>query len=244
MLFNVDEVIHNHQENEIIEEITANNLWIPTIDSIFKIPRTRIMKITFSETAIAKKATEKGILAFHLRIPAYNIKQDEFIPIMTCMRCYNIEDHPTSQCPKAKEYKICSECADEGHTWRDCKSTNKKCINYSDKHRTLANKCPKRKKAVDAKRNKQKNTNNATYAQSVTNTNPSPISSIINQETATKIMACMLHAHLINTANPGSYNDEFNRALELNNLPKINLPNNPPSSLILNFQNQQQQQQQ
>ncbi len=126
LLFNVDEVIHNHQENEIIEEITANNLWIPTIDSIFKIPRTRIMKITFSETAIAKKATEKGILAFHLRIPAYNIKQDEFIPIMTCMRCYNIEDHPTSQCPKPKEYKICFECADERHTWRDCKSTNKK----------------------------------------------------------------------------------------------------------------------
>ncbi|MPC09197.1 hypothetical protein E2C01_001799 [Portunus trituberculatus] len=39
----------------------------------------------------------------------------------------------------------------------------------------------------------------------------------------------------INSINPGSYNEEFNRALKLNNLPPVILPDNPPSKKILNL---------
>ena len=46
------------------------NDWITGgIDNIFKIPRTNILKICLKETATAKLATEKGLLAFHMSIP-------------------------------------------------------------------------------------------------------------------------------------------------------------------------------
>ena len=46
-------------------------------------------------------------------------------------------------------------------------------------------------------------------------------------------MACFMHAHLVNIANPGSYNDEVNKVFKLNNLPPIVLPSDPPSLVIL-----------
>lgn len=46
------------------------------------------------------------------------------------------------------------------------------------------------------------------------------------------MLACFLHSHLVNIANPGTYNDEVNIVFQLNNLPTITLPNDPPSLSI------------
>ena len=211
------------------------------IDTIFKIPRTKILKVTFKETAAAKKATENGILGFHMSIPAHTIKIEEYTPLMTCLKCYAIEDHVTLKCPKEKTYKVCSECSSHDHTWRDCKSTHKKCVNCMGDHRTLANKCPMRKKAIDEKRQQKKNNNNKTYSNAAAgNTNTAQINNNISfpaleKKTITNLMSCMMHAHLINAAIPGSYNTEINRVLKLNNLPAIILPDNPPSQQILDL---------
>lgn len=40
-------------------------------------------------------------------------------------------------------------------------------------------------------------------------------------------------ACLLGIANPGSYSDELNKILKLNNLPQITAPSNPPSNKIL-----------
>lgn len=45
----------------------------------------------------------------------------------------------------------------------------------------------------------------------------------------------MLHTHLINILWPGSYNTAINKLLRLNNLPTVNLPENPPSLQILSI---------
>ncbi len=244
LIFNTDEYIYNHTEKEIEEELLTKNTWMNEgIDSIFKIPRTKILKVTFKETTAAKKTTEKGIPVFHMSIPAHTVKIEEYIPITTCLKCYAIEDHITSECPKPKEYKICSECSSNDHTWRECSASNiRKCINCKGEHRTLANKCPQRKKALEEKRQQLKNNNSTKTYSNVTSANKSmaplnlPASTpTIEKETAAKLMACLMHAHLINSTNPGTYNDEFNRALKLNNLPPIILPNNPPSKQIVNL---------
>ena len=49
----------------------------------------------------------------------------------------------------------------------------------------------------------------------------------------------MMHAHLISSVEPGTYNDELNRALKLNNLPLIILPSNSPSKKIPNLNDNQ-----
>ena len=49
------------------------------------------------------------------------------------------------------QYKICSNCAKEGHIYSDCKEETFKCINCSQNHRTLAAKCPIRKEIIRIK---------------------------------------------------------------------------------------------
>lgn len=48
------------------------------------------------------------------------------------------------------------------------------------------------------------------------------------------IMTCMLHAHMMNIIQLGSYNVESNRLLKANNLPSVVLPDNPPSQELIN----------
>lgn len=254
LLFNTDDHIYSKSEKDITAELlNENNFLNEGIDNVFKIPRTKMIKITLNSSTSARKATETGLLAFNMSIPHYNIKIEEFIPILTCMRCYAIENHPTNKCDKPKTYEICSECAETGHTWRTCHNTTKKCINCNEPHRTLAFKCKKRKEVIEQKRKQTPTNSNKTYSQTVNaNTYSAPTQQPFDRDTCAKITSCMLHAHMINAVNPGTYNDEFNRALTLNNLPKINLPPNPPSKQILtmmtnsnnsNTQPQTQQQQ-
>ena len=237
ILFNVDDYILSHNDEDIKDELTQENGWLNEgIESIFRIPRTKILKLCLNETTTAKAATEKGLLAFHMSIPSYNIKIEEFIPVLTCMRCYAIEDHTTNKCPKPKDHTICSECGSMDHTWRQCNSTTKKCANCAGDHRTLANKCPKRKEAKEKKR-KAKQT--GTYSQATkANLGPNVLpqaSNIFNRETAAKILTSIIHAHLTNIANPGTYNTELNKVFALNNLPNVNLPDNPPSKKIISL---------
>ncbi|MPC42311.1 hypothetical protein E2C01_035930 [Portunus trituberculatus] len=49
--------IYKNNEADILEEIYLNNTWTKNnIDSIFKFPNSRTMKITFKETSFAKKS--------------------------------------------------------------------------------------------------------------------------------------------------------------------------------------------
>ena len=131
LLFNLDSHIHGKEKEVIQQEIEDQNDFAQNaIDNIFKFPKARIIKITFKTAKIATKATEQGLLLFHMRVPHYQIKKEEFIPI-TCMKCYEMESHFTNKCPKDRSYKVCSECGSEDHTWNECKEENKKCLNVA-----------------------------------------------------------------------------------------------------------------
>ncbi len=118
----VGSVIYDHEEEEIKDELITKNNWLQDdLDSIFKFPNSSTLKVTFSQTILAKKCTGNGLKAFNISIPIYEIKQETFIPVSCCMRCYNLEDHATRDCPKDPRYKLCSECSSEGHLWHECK---------------------------------------------------------------------------------------------------------------------------
>ena len=61
----------------------------------------------------------------------------------------------------------------------------------------------------------------------------SQVSTSSNDETFTKIFTCIIHAHMQNIANPGTYEDELNKTLKLNKLPGIKIPTNPDSQKII-----------
>lgn len=137
----VDEHIYERGE-EIIDELFIHIAWIgDEIQSVYKFPNSPTLKVTFTQAAYAKLCTERGLRAFGLSIPHSDIKQETFIPIRTCMRCYTLEDHNTKDCPQGRDFKIYSDCSKEGHLWYQCTESYKKCINCSGNHSTMAMKC-------------------------------------------------------------------------------------------------------
>ena len=237
LIFRVDDHIFSRDEEEIQENLLKENSWMQDgIANIYKFPKSNIIKICFRQTITAKKATEQGILGFNMHIPHYNIKIEEFIHINTCMKCYQMEDHFTNQCPQPRDFKVCSECGRVGHTWRECREKTKQCVNCEGPHRTLANQCPERKKIRDEK--KQKKEEQKTYSGVTASSAPNQASSIPNfslgEDLSATILTCMYQAHTMNMINPGTYNKEMNILYKINNLPKVNLPDNPPSAEILN----------
>lgn len=241
IIFNVDSHIHNNSEEMIAEIMDKNAYTNNQITDLMKFPRAKNVKITFTKTSIAKKANEIGLRMFSMSIAPHQIQQDTYIEIKSCMRCYKLEDHISSECTRPAEYKICSECSEEGHTWRECTNTYKRCINCQGDHRTLAMRCQKRKDILNIKR--KEGQQNTTYSNMVKKNNTqqpgTTEATTVSPNTHTLIYACFMYAHIINIANPGTFQQEVNKMFKANNLPPIKTPDNPPSQAILNVMSTQ-----
>ena len=55
----------------------------------------------------------------------------------------------------------------------------------------------------------------------------------IENSTSLHVLECMLHAHLINIALPGTFNMEVIRVLKADGFQELNFSDNPPSGEIL-----------
>ena len=233
LMFRLDDYVYQNNENDIAKELMDKNSWAKDeVETLFKFPRSNTIKVTFQQTKTAIKTLDTGLVMFNHRITPHQMEQERYVPINNCMKCYAMEEHITSKCPMKKDFKICSECAESGHIWKDCTSQEKKCINCEGDHRTMAMKCPKRKELITRKINSEKTTpgQGKTYAQA---TGERPTSEFpLDKGTTAKIVMCMIHAHLMNMGDPGSFNRELNNILSKNNLPNINAPSNPPSKKI------------
>lgn len=242
LLFRVDNHIHDNTERSIKEEIQRQNEWVGELTKVSKFEKGNIIKVTFNETQKARKAQETGLKLFSMKIPQYDIKQDEYIGILTCMRCYQMEDHSTAQCTQERSYKICSECSSHDHIWRDCEEGRaKKCISCNGPHSTLAMGCPKRKAIVNQKRKEQKEKGSTTYSETLkrnTSRQPQviqnqPVNTTENGSERTTIYQAMLHSHFVNVGRPGSYSQTFNNLMVAHNLPTLNIQEDPPSLEII-----------
>ncbi len=230
----LDDLIYERNESEIKDELSRSNSWIgEEVDNVFKFPNSPTIKITFTQSNFAKKCTEQGLLLFNLSVPQFDIKLETFIPIKCCMKCYELETHATKECPKPKEFKICSNCSTEGHLWFECKEIIKCCLNCGEDHSTLAMKCTKRKAIIKEKRKAEAERSKVTYlgaaktltqTHHMTNSYQHHITPLITREEALKINICVSHAHYKNMESPGSYAEELNKILTLNNLPNIVVP--------------------
>lgn len=233
----VDQLIYEHSKNDIEDEIESKNEWAK-VKNAHKFPKTErnqyTIKIEFEDANMAAKAENDGIRLFNMNIAYHQVKREKYTPLLTCMRCYKIEQHPTSQCPQPPSYQICSECGGQDHTWKTCQNTQKCCLNCRQNHRTLAMSCPQRKEAIKKKENQEKTTK-GTYAQ-VTSKNQItniPTTMDLGTSTVTTMLFCLYSAHLMNAANPGSFQDQLDFLTSANNLPRLIGPQNPPSADII-----------
>ncbi len=231
ILTRVDEIIYEKHIVDIGEELQKCNPWIgeDNIVDIFKFPKSSTIKITFSQTLLAEKCIDHGLKAFNISVPSYEIKQETYIQIKCCLKCYALEDHFTNECKVPKEYKVCSECSEEGHVWHQCQNNIKCCLNCKEDHSTMAMRCPRRKAIMKEKRNQTTERQKMNYA-NITQITPSATTMtnlqtpIVTKEEMLNIHICVAHAQNENQKKPSTYKYELNKVLKANNLPTIIIP--------------------
>lgn len=243
----LDQIIGTHSAEDIKEEIENQNDWIKVSEVVKMKNYTHLIKLRLEETSMVERAQRQGILAFNMAISPSQIETEEYVNVLTCYKCYQLEDHVTKDCPH-KDLIICSECGDLGHSFRDCVNPVKSCINCNKKgnhnnHRTLAMACPLRKTIVNEKINEKRSrnakTDGNTYAEiakrAVAEAKHNVKATHINlsEQKHTKILISIMHAHVMNLCNPGSYQQELNKMLQQNELPTMWFPENPDSGKLL-----------
>ena len=238
IIFKVDPHIYNNSESDITRELQTHNEWIQDgIDTVFKFPNSKTIKITFTQAIYASKAQEHGLKLLQMKIPKHQINQEKYYNIKTCFRCYKLDDHYTNSCPMPAQHKICSECSVVGHTWNECTSTTKKCINCNEDHRTLSMKCPKRKDVIKKLREEEQEKGKNSYAQTTKTIKDPDIAGVgkiqIDKISHMKIYSSMIHAHMMNVIEPGCFESELKATFEINNLPAIKIPRAPNSVKLL-----------
>ena len=233
----LDKHVGEHSKEEIKAEIEKKQEWAKEVNVIKIKEYTHFLKVEFGSVEAADMALERGILMFHMMVTPEQMTRDEFINILTCFRCYAMESHPTKNCTETKV--ICSECRQEGHRWSGCRNPNKRCLNCKGQHRTLAMACPIKKELINKKKSEKEQEKEQkrarpysavikeTIRESQTKARPTQI--VLSCDHSYLITTCIIHAHFINLARPGSHEMELNKLLKSNGLPPIIIPTEVPS---------------
>lgn len=242
----VDPIIWDHTEEEIKMELYEQQDWV-YIRNIVKI-RPSLMKIVMADTQAAKMAQEYGLNAFYLRIAPQQISPERHVKVQFCLNCYSYEDHSTAYCKNPQ--KICNNCGGKDHLWKTCKNGTR-CFTCGGPHTATSLSCPARREAITKKTEKisankkktpiSKNTETAkkagkaqkSYADalSMKTTIQEPMRPLVNVDEAREIMVCVIHAHMVNSAEPGTYARTLNQMLTKNGITKREMwfPENPPT---------------
>ena len=151
VLFNLDDIIYEKNTETTKSDIEARNPWCKVTD-VFKFKKTKGIKIVLFSSNVAEVCLNRGLLLFQLHIPGVQIKRERYRKLTTCFRCYRINDHLSPECPQRNSnFKVCSNCAESSHTWRECKSKVKKCINCGEGHSAMSDVCPVRQQLLRAR---------------------------------------------------------------------------------------------
>jgi len=241
ILRNIDHLICEHEANDIKNEIEHSNENL-VVDDIYKFRNGRMLKVTLKTHQMAMKCTESGLYMFSLRVPPRSIDPDRYIEVLTCYRCFKLDDHTSNFCDKDINYKVCSLCSGSNHTSRECSATVKKCLNCSGPHSTFAMACPNRKNIIQTKRKEQ-----STYAGKVTgnhrvaasNTPSIPIQHISDHlsspavsEVISKSALCVVIAAMKSKESNTDFEQVMNELLVANGLPTFNMGNVSPPHVI------------
>lgn len=233
---NVDDLIYNNDCEQIKSEIQTVNEWA-IVTEVIKFKVRHGLKIVFENVKIADACLQKGLSMFYLHIPSSNIDREMFYFIKTCYKCYKVEDHMADRCPQGPNFKICSACSSNDHTWRECNSKNLRCINCSENHNSMSMKCPKRIEIMKMKREYSHDSPAVSYSGAVKQF-PQPVSrgqELLGDRSAiSKTFSCIFLSLLKNDECPGSFENTINELFSINDLPQLKLGSfRPPPVSVL-----------
>ena len=243
----IDAYVGAHTAQELKSELEHQNNWLK-IREVFKIKEyTHVLKIECNEVQMADRALQQGLLCYYSKIAASQIERETYVSLQLCFKCYKYEEHPTAECPEGN-VTWCSECSSKEHTFRECKSNEKRCLNCHGPHRTMAMACKVKKQLMTnkiQKQNEQKlQKSHQTYASVARTAASAAIAETIKTtptiqiqtETELKTIVAILNAHVHNLIIPGTFKSELNKTLTTNDLPLIETYDNPPSQKLFNVE--------
>ena len=213
----LDEVVCCHSQEEIIQEINSQNDWL-TVELVVKFKSNTGVKLICETVDMAQRCIKDGFYMFNLSISPNTLKCEDYIQVSYCYRCYAIGEHLIADCPCPNDYKICSNCSSDNHTYSNCPSPDtRKCVNCkTSTHHTLAYSCPKRKEYIASKL-QQKSSTPVNYSDVAKSGNSNSTDSIVI-------------AHILVTVaiektkdNPNLFNSLLNNLLIENHLPTVKL---------------------
>ena len=235
VLRNIDSLISTVDSEELNNDLESRNSWLK-VQEVIKIPSApKILKIKTEGSDMVKTACEKGVLIYNQSVPPTNVDREIFVYLSICYKCYQYS-HATEDCP-TPDVELCSECAAQNHTYRECRSTIKKCLNCRGDHRTFAARCPMRKKLIREKtkeirersrsRSRPRN-QELTYAEAASNQNRQDKSRKdtegSNREDYIKITSSLQYAFKVNEILQGTFRETIKEMYHLNGLPQVKFP--------------------
>ena len=247
----VNRFIMEHGSEEIEEEINSSNEPWLVISNVFKFPSGKTFKFECNSAEMAEKCIKEGLFAFNLSIQPYDLSLEASQNIQYCFKCYAIDDHTSKYCEKEKNYKVCSLCASTSHTYKECDSTVRNCINCGGQHPTMSKSCLKYREAVAAKENssnKMASTPSYIVPSAFTNkinkqpqlpANPSQKDSYdmspkfgINRDDVLRIYMVFIYASSVESEEQGTFDSNLQKLLKANNLPSIDVAGIKPPCIF------------
>lgn len=233
----LDNQVYSQNVLRIKAEIESKNTGF-SLKTVYKFPKSKTLKLTFPNQDMVDRILSHGFVMFSLSISPVNISREEFINIITCFRCYQWNDHTSDKCKKPSSFKICSLCSSDQHTFRECKSVDKKCINCSGNHSTLSFACPRRreiaislKSAVPPKVSLSSKTNPGPSFASV-------VSSVVSQPTGGDLGENILKSSMciiisaMKHRDAAGFHRTMTKLLKLNGLPSFEMGDVEPPCVV------------
>ena len=237
----VDRFIMEYSEEEIQLNLNTMNVGSFSVVNVHKFPSGKTFKFECTTSTMATKCVESGLVIFNLCISPVKLALEESEQISYCYKCYNINSHFSAKCTKSSSYKVCSLCASTDHTYKNCTSTLRKCLNCDDDHATMSRMCPKYKDAKlsnfnslpdAAKENLPVHVGRATtrqYSDAISTVSYRKSNQGLSRDDMFRGYMSLLLATNLEHESPGTFNSNLAKLLAENNLPTFNTANLVPS---------------
>lgn len=232
--FRLDDFVLDYSPAQLKAEIERCQSWA-TVSDVYRFTRSNTMKITFATSEMAAKACDQGLLMFLFSVPPAQMRREIYVPLLTCDRCHAVESHQTTECPHPPTFRLCSECSQQGHTFRDCTTGAQKCLNCNGEHNARAMRCPVRKVALKEKEERMRkaaDTPSTSFAQTAAAPRSAPLPTL-DAATQMKGFMCLMHAQVAEASVPGSFQRTLSANLQQNGLPDVRLTPLPTTQGLL-----------
>ena len=235
VLKKVDQTILDLSHSQLVSEISSKNSWC-VVKEVIKFPNSPGMKVTFATSAMADRACSSGLFILRLFISKCKIARDIYVHIPTCYRCYKIDSHQSHHCPEKSDFSVCSLCSSCDHTWKDCQSDTKKCLNCGGPHASLSMQCDLRKRFIKSARSPLHKPAVFSSQSAKSSEQSVPVHDLTRgSDVIAKTASCILLTLLSGYSTKRAFCNQVNKLFTDNNLPSLNLDRyTPPDDSFLN----------